>query len=190
MVSFLRLFSIFPQCKVTASSTIQRSSPCFSRRRHPPPLPTVIERNQRILLFPSKSLQIPTTKHPKTFGFPSHTDSPTIQRSSPRFSRRRRPPPLPTTVELNQKFLLFLSKSLQIPSMKHPKTFGFQMAGANDLPMFCKILTMGPLCLCPAIYHFCPLVPRHKKMPHHSCNLVIVHVGLAKKTFFFTKILL
>jgi len=84
-------------------------------------------------------VQIPTAKHPKTFGFSSHTASPTIQRSSPRFfslsspstasnGRRARPnilafslrvckyqarsiqKPLVTVVEHNQMFLLFPSE--------------------------------------------------------------------------------
>ena len=93
-------------------------------------------------LFPSTQLLLRTTKHPKTFDFPLHSFS-SPSPSTPPNGRRTQ-----------QRFLLFFLKEF---ATKHEalkgSSFDFQIPGTNHLRMFCKHLTIRPLCLYPAIYH-------------------------------------
>jgi len=173
----MRPFSVFPQCQGRSFSYdstfltmfFSSSSPSTAPngRRTQPKVLRFSLKEPRSTLFPHTQLLLRTTKHPKTFGFPSR-----------RFSSSSPSTP-PMAVERNKVSCFF-------PTTKHEvlkgSSFDFQIPGANHLRMFCKDLTIIPY---PCHLSFMPLVPRHKKMTHHSCNVVVIHVGLANKHFPF-----
>ena len=156
MVSFLRLFSVFPQCQgpsfsydstflTTFFSPSSPSTAPNGRRAQPKVLRFSLKEPQSMqkpLVFPHTQLLLRTTKHPKTFDFPLHSFS-SPSPSTPPNGRRTQ-----------QRFLLFFLKEF---ATKHEalkgSSFDFQIPGTNHLRMFCKHLTIRPLCLYPAIYH-------------------------------------
>jgi len=165
LVSFLRPFSVFPQCQGRSFSYdstfltmfFSSSSPSTAPngRRAQPKVLRFSLKEPRSTLFPHTQLLLRTAKHQKTFGFPSR-----------KFSLSSPSTP-PMAIERNKVSCFF-------PATKHKalksSSFDFQIPGANHLHVFCKDLTIRP---CPCHLPFMALVSHHKKMSHHSCNVIV-----------------
>jgi len=171
----MRPFSVFPQCQGRSFSYNSTFLTMFFSSSSPSTAPNGRRAQPKVLCF--------SLKEPRSTFFPQHsfsyeprsTQKPLVFPHAD--SHRRRPPPL-QWLSSATKFLAF---SLQ-PSTKHSKVppliFKYQAEPPSYVLQKFNNQTMS---LSFTIY--APLVPHHKKMSHHSCNVIVIHVGLANKHF-------